>query len=440
MKRTCLFVVSFLVLGSSLVAAGSHPSLSLDQCLETALKQSPDVAAARALVDAAQANVKISHAARLPQVAAGQSYIRQTYNYTANPGTPPDVWRLFYKGQSNANAPYYYGGLNLSQTLFDFGRTKGAIETSGAELQAAGHNLRFVEDQVYYNVRSAYFTVIAAREIVQIQKAAVNDAQRHLEQAQAFHHYGTAPGIDVTREQVALANARLALRQAQEALEIDRAELATSMGVPADHAPEPVGALEPLRQPKSFSDLVSEAERNRADLLAQFDQVKAALGNILSAKGNLRPDISLSAFLDFRNFTWPLVFNWSMGQLLAQSLFAGGANRAHVHAAQAQEVAARDNVESLRLQVQQQVFTALSNLKVAKEQIANAEEADRYARENLTLAEGRYKVGVGNVIELNDAEMQATSAAVQVVATRYDYQVAGAKLDFALGRGPQQTP
>ncbi len=122
---------------------------------------------------------------------------------------------------------------------------------------------------------------------------------------------------------------------------------------------------------------------------------------------------------------------------MTQSIFAGGANRARVRAAQAQEAAARDNVESLRLQVEQQVFSALSNLKLAQEQIGNAIEADRYARENLALAEGRYKVGVGNVVELDDAQFQATNAAIAVVTARYNYQIASAKLDFVLGRGPR---
>lgn len=123
--------------------------------------------------------------------------------------------------------------------------------------------------------------------------------------------------------------------------------------------------------------------------------------------------------------------------MLAQTIFAGGANRARVRAAQAQEVAAQEDVASLRLLVDQQVFSVLSGLRLANDQIESATVAERYGRENLALAEGRYKVGVGNVVELNDAEYQATQAALQLVSARYNYEVASAKLDFALGRGPQ---
>lgn len=436
MKR--IYIIAFAILAFSSNSFGANAAaVSLDQAVQIALQKNPDAAAAQALADAARANVKIAHANYLPQIDLGLSYTRQTYNYGASPGTSPSQWALFYKGQSNANAPYYFGGLNLSQTILDFGRTKGQVEVSQAQLEAAEHNLQFVRDQIYYNVRAAYFTVIAAGDAVNIQKAAVKDAGRHLDQARAFHQFGTVPGIDVTSEQLALANARLGLQQAEESLDVDRSQLATTMGLPVDQAPEPSETLASPRKTGSLKQLLTEAEQSRQDLLAQFDQVKASMGNLLTAKAQLRPNLSLSTFLDFRNLTWPLVYNWSLGQMLAQSIFAGGANRARVRGAQAQEVAAQEDVASLRLLVDQQVFSALSGLRLAEDQINNATVADGYARENLALAEGRYKVGVGDIVELNDAEYQATQAALQLVSTRYDYQVASAKLDFVLGHGPK---
>jgi outer membrane protein len=438
MTRKVLLILLVLFKGATAcLAAGPAATLSLEQCVQIALTKSPDVAAAESLIQAARANVKVSHAGYLPQLSAGQSYSRETYNYAGTAGTPPSLWEQFYKGQSNATANYYFGGLNFSQLIADFGRTKGAVETSLAQFQAAQHNLNFVRDQVYYNVRAAYFTVIAARQAVQIQKAAVEDAQKHLNQAEAFHRYGTVPEIDVTQEDVTLANAQLALTQARSNLKVERAQLATTMGLAVDQAPEPEESAVQLAPSESFNQLLDEAERARPDLLSQLDQVNAALGNVLVAKGNLRPDISLSFFLDWRNLTWPLVYNSGLEQMLAQTIFAGGANRAHLRAAQAQERAAQYNVSSFKLQVQQQVFAAVAAVQVAQEQIANATVADRYARQNLSLAEQSYKEGVGDIIQLDDAEYQATNAAMQLVAARYNYQVASANLDFAVGRGPK---
>lgn len=437
MNRLIRLAVAAMFAVTALRAATPPRSMSLAACIRTALERSPDVAAAHSLVDSARAGVKISHAGYLPQLDVGMAYTRQSYNYWAEPGTPPFLWRQFYRGESATSAPYYYGGLNLAQTIFDFGRTKGAVEMSQAQLQAAEHNLLFVRDQVAYNVRTAYYTVIAAQKAVGIQQATLGNAKKHLDQSLAFHRNGTVPGINVTSGQLAVANAQLALRQTRETLKVDRAELATAMGIPVDQAPEPLGTLPSPGPEPAFNQLLQEADQNRADLLAQFDQVKAALGNELAARGAMRPDISLGAFLSFRNLTWPLIYNWSLGQALAQSLFSGGANTAHLRQAQAQQAAAQHDVDSLKLEVQQQVYAALSNLKVARDQIATAMVADRFARQNLALAEGRYSVGVGNIVELNDAQTQATSAALQLLAARYNYQVAKARLDFVLGRGPK---
>jgi outer membrane protein len=442
MKRIIFVTILMLLQEYTAFAAGPAPTLSLEQCVQVALTKSPDVAAAQALVQAARANVKVSHAGYLPQLNAGQSYTRETYNYAgtasaSGAGTPPRLWNQFYTGQSNASANYYFGGLNFSQEIEDFGRTKGAVRTSLAQLQATQHNLTYVRDQIYYNVRAAYYTVIAARQTVDVETAAVHDAQRRLEQAQAFHHYGTAPEIDVTQEQVTLANAQLALTQAESNLKVERAQLATTMGLPVDQAPEPAETAIQFPPPGNFNQLLAEAERNRADLLAQLDQVNAALGNVLSAKGNMRPNISLSGLLSWQNLKWPLVYNWGLTQLLGQSIFSGGANRARLHAAEAQATATQYDVSSFKLQVQQQVFAASSAVQVAQEQIANATVADRYAHENLALADQSFRVGVGDIIQLDDAEYQATGAALQLVAARYNYQVASADLDFVLGRGPK---
>ncbi len=436
--RQFLFLALLTLLAAAPAKAADSPQpLSLAQCIQEALDRSPDVAAARDLVDAAAEGVKMSHAGYLPQISTGTSYTRQTDNFGAGPGDTPVQEQLFYKGESLAPQAYYHGGLNLSQTLLDFGRRKGAVQVSQAQLQAAQHNLTLVRDQVAYNVRTAYYTEIAARETLGVEQAAFNNVQQHLGQSVEFHNNGTVPDINVTAGELAVANAKLGLRQAQENLKVSQAQLATAMGIPVEQAPEPVGTLNEMAPQPSYDELLREADQNRADLLAQLDQIRAALGNELAAKGATRPDIVLSAFFDFQNLKWPLVWNWSLGQLLAQSIFSGGANSARLRQTRAEEAAARNNLDSLRLQVQQQVFVALSNLKLAHEQIVNAQEADRFARQNLALAEGQYHVGVSNIVELNDAQTQATDAELQLVATEYDYEVAKAKLDFVLGRGPK---
>ncbi len=437
--RKSVFIL-FLSLAAGICALSAEPprQQTLAECLRIAEQQHPDLAAARGLIAEAQAQVKAARSGFLPHVDAGGSYTRQTFNYAATPGTPPRLVQLFSNGESLSNAPYYYAGLNLSQTIYDFGQTKGQVRRAEADYATAQQNLQRVHDLVYLNVRQAYYGVLAAEEILQARKDAEANQQKHLDQVQAFHEVGTRPKIDVTKQEVALASAQLDLRQAQENLDVSRAALATAMGIPINQAPEPVNTLAEVPNPGSLDTLLTEAEQKRPDVAALRDRVYAAQADIIVARSAFRPSVALSSFFNYRSLQLPLIYNWSLGSLVAQNLFEGGARHAHLAAAQAEEEVAKANLSSAVQKVQQEVFTDYADLQVAKDKIALSQKAEAEAQENLELAEGRYQSGYGNIIELTDAQFLLTDSQVQTIVARYDYQMAAASLDVAVGRTPAQ--
>lgn len=433
--------LALLATAVPLSAAGPQDSgnkaLSLEECVEIAMQHHPDLAAAEALVAQAREQVKIAHSNYLPQINMGSFYTRQTYNYAGQPGTPPFVWHLFYRGQNNSTSPYYYGGVNLNQTIYDFGRKKGVINRSTAALAATEQDYKNVRMQVYYNVRASYYTLLADRELEKVQEESLASEKKHLDQAQAFYKVGRGAKIDVTRQQVAVANAQLALNQARENMEVAHAALATAMGIPIEKAPDIQDVLAQVEPLPNRDQLLNEAIQNRPDLESLRDQIAVARANMQYAHSNLKPNFNFSSFYNFNNLVFPLVNNWSLAGLFAQNLFSGGARHAELRLSEAAHQGAEAQRDSLFLQVRQQVYTAYSDLSLATDQIDTALTADREAKENLELAEGRYRVGYGNIIELTDAQLLAASAAGQVVTSRYQYQSAAAKLDLALGRAPK---
>lgn len=438
MRKSVLILLIMLGSGICVLAAEPPRKLTLAECLQVAEQQHPDLAAARGLITEARAQVKAARSGLLPHLDTGGSYTRQSYNYAATPGTPPRLVQLFSNGEGLSNAPYYYGGLNISQTLYDFGQTKGQVRRAEADYATAQQNLQRVHDLVYLNVRQAYYGVLAAEEILQARKEAVASQQKHLDQVQAFHEVGTRPKIDVTQQGVALASAQLDLRQAEENLDVARAALATAMGIPIDQAPEPVNNLGEVRDPGSLAALLSEAEQQRPDIAGLRDRIFAAQADIIVARSAFRPNLSLASFFNYRSLQLPLIYNWSLGSIVAQSLFEGGARHAHLAAAQAEEEVAKANLTSSVQKVRQEVFTDYADLQVAKDKIALSQKAEAEAKENLELAEGRYQSGYGNIIELTDAQYLLTNTRVQTIVSRYDYQMAAASLDVAVGRTPAQ--
>jgi len=434
--KPLLLLVLGAMMGPFAGAGGPPRPMSLAECLQIAEQNHPDLATARGLIDSARAQVRIARAGYRPHMDAGADYTRATYNYAATPATSPSQFNSSYNGMSMSSAPYYYGGLLFSQLIYDFGRTHGEVERSGAELEAAQQNLKRVHDIVYLSVREAFYTVLSAEEILQARKDAVDNQIKHLEQVRSFHEVGTRPKIDVTKQEVALANSQVDYRQAQENLDVARAALATAMGIPLDHSPEPLNPGAEVPDSGNLDDLMLLAERQRPDLGSLRDQIFAAQADIIVARSYFRPNLSLGAILNYQNLKFPLVYNWQLAGLVAQNFLDGGTKQARLKAAQAEETVAHANLISFLEKIRQEVFADYSDLKVAKDKIQLNQQAVAAAKENLALAEGRYSAGYGNIIELTDAQTLVTDSEVQEIVSRFDSQTAAAHLDVAVGRTP----
>jgi outer membrane protein len=428
--------VSFtLVLATALGSAQDIP-LSLSDCYRLAEQNQPDLATAEAQVHVAEAHLKERRSAYLPHLAFGASHNQQTYNYVPQPGTSVSTANASYNGEHWNNSPYYNTSLNFTQNIYDFGLTRGSVERGRAELAQAQQNRDRIRQTTLLNVRNAYFSVLAAQALVQVRQKTVQDQSKHLEQIDAFFRVGRVPKIDLTRQEVQLANAQVDLIQAQSDLTIAQAALATAMGLPVRNTFTLVDVLGSAQVLDPVDSYLTQARQNRPDLRALREVVRAAEGDIVSAKSNFKPHLNFSSFADFQNLRFPLIWNLGFGESLLQPLLSGGYNRAFLDEMLQAKTAADSNLTSATQQVDREVYTDYSSTTVAQQQIDLATKADQEAQENLAFAEGRYSAGVGNIIELTDAELLAATASAQVVTSRYSYQLAYGRLQVAAGQDP----
>jgi len=428
-----------LIIAAPPAAAQGTPqdkALSLADCYHLAEQNQPDLATAEAEVHVAEAHLKERRSPYFPHLSFGASHNQQTYNYAGTPGISPATFASGANGEHWSNSPYYFTGLNFSQNIYDFGLTRGSVQRGKAELAQAQQNRDRVRQETLLNVRNGYFGVLAAQELVQVRQTTVQDQSKHLEQINAFFQVGRVPKIDLTRQEVQLANAQLDLVQAQSDLTVAQAALATAMGLPVKDTFTLVNVLEAAQALDQVDSYLTSAQTLRPDLRALREAIKAAQGDIVSARSNFKPRLNFSSFADFENLKFPLIWNLGFGESLVQPLLSGGFNRAFLNETEQAKSAAESNLKSAALQVDQEVYTDYANTSVAQQQIALATKADEEARENLAFAEGRYSAGVGNIIELTDAELLAATAGAQVVTARYDYQVAYGRLEVAAGKDP----
>ena len=102
--------------------------------------------------------------------------------------------------------------------------------------------------------------------------------------------------------------------------------------------------------------------------------------------------------------------------------------------AEAQVRAAKANLDNMRLQVRSVLLQVLVQVVTARESVHAAESLVKQAELQLQMATGRYRAGVGNAIELGDAQLAATTARGQMVQANFGLAMSRATLLWNLGR------
>jgi outer membrane protein len=413
--------------------------LTLDEAVATARARQPALRVARATTEAAHARAVGARAALLPQVSAVLGYQRATANFAPRPGSLPHGFTLPNDSTSFDSFNYFSGGVTLNQWLFDFGQTIGAYRAARAAAEASRVGERVSVAGVVLRVRLAFLQARAQKALLAVADEALAAQTRHLEQIDGFVQVGTRPSIDLVQARADLARAKLQRINAENGYATARAQLAQAMGlaaladfevadetlppVPGEDQPVAALAANALRERPEFAELDAQRRAEELSLRAKRGAYWPSLGLALSFN-------EAGAALD------DLAWNFGFSVSLVWPLLQGGQTWAQARAARANLAVLQAQVEGRRQQVQLEVVEARLGVRAAKEAVSAATQAQDSARERLRLAEGRYETGVGNGIELADAQSQHDSAAAQRVAAEFNLAAARAQLLFALGQAP----
>jgi outer membrane protein len=415
-------------------AAGPPASglLTLDEAINLALTHQPTLLAAHGNAASQEALVGEARAPLLPQLSVTSGYTQQTNNSFPRPqfqGSSSSSTT-----ESNRSTGNYSNALSLQQLIFDFGKTGNQLRAARENLNASRFDIDTTRQTIVLNVKVAYFGLLAARHLLEVQEETVRQSKEHLDQTQGFYQAGTRTRFDVTNAEVTLTNARLDLIKAKNAVRVGEVTLANAMGVPD----QTVGALEELLEFQKMDikedQAVNEAIAHRPDLKSVEAQRRSAEASVRSAQRGYFPVLSGNADYTYRGQNFPLTWNWDVGATLSVPIFSGLLTQSQVAQARADAIVADANVEALRQTVLLEVRQAYSNLIDAEERVKTAEVVVEQAQENLDLANGRFQAGVGTSVEQTDAQVQLTNAKTDRLQALFDYRVAAAALERAMGR------
>lgn len=426
--KTAITTIALILSIFITAPAAAEPAriLGLEEAIAAAREHQPQLAQAAAARGAAEARLAQARAALMPQVSASSFYQRATDNPQVADGYSP------YRTSNR-----FSFSVSASQLLYDGGQALYSYAAVKANARAGGQNERLALDQVVYNVRAAFFTARAARALVKVQEETLANEGKHLEQIQGFVAVGTHPEIDLAQVQADMANARLALINAQNAYATAKSQLNLAMGVegPLDYdvADDPMPAVQ--GEDQSTESLLPEAGAARPDLAALEEEIKAQESSLSAVKAAYWPKLNLStSYSKTGNDVETLPWNWAGGVTLDWSLFQGGLTRAQAAEARQNFLSLKAQRAALKQQIRLDVEQATLAIRAASTAITTADDVIVNAKKRLDLAEGRYQTGIGNIIELGDAQVALTNAEAQKVQAEYNLSSARAQLLKALGR------
>ena len=407
--------------------------LTLDEAVSIALDNAPKILASTGDYLASLQRVNQALAPLLPQLTGTGSYGRkQGISTTSGARSVNDF------GSASATA---------SQLLWDFGKQWAAKDVAKFDAEAFRAAAELQKNNIAKLVKEQYFTLLLSQRLVTVNEAALDRAEINLRSAKGFFDVGTQPKSFVTRAEVDVANARVNLIRANNAVSLARVALNAAMGVAVNTPTQVKDVLAYEHFTTDRDALLAEALRSRPDYVqikAQAEEAEALVRQtfrdffpnltgsgtygIVGVTGTPTPGSrSTSGFID----SGP---EWNVGLTLQWTIFDGGGKIARYKEAKANVDAIKARVRDTELQVWKEVEQAHIDLLAKEESIGAAGKAVESAQENYNLARGRFDAGVANIIELTDAQLALTQAQATEAQALSDYRIAIAELERALGR------
>lgn len=332
-------------------------------------------------------------------------------------------------------------GVQLSQLITDFGRTQNLVASAKlqekarqADAHASRLDIVLATDQVFY-------AVIEAQETLKVANQTVDARQKLADQVSALTGAKLKSDLDESFAQVNLSQAKLLQLDAQNNLDAAKAAFSAVLGYDTQQKytlVEDTGPLPVL--PLDSNSLIAQAIQNRPDLQSLKYSEQAAQKFSKAQHEQLLPTISALGVVGGTPVGSSQYFttNWygAVGVNVSVPIFNGFRLTAQASEAALQSKAATEQTRALRNQVVRDVRTAWLNANTAMQRVAVTTELLKQANTALDLAKTRYDLGLSSIVELSQAELQQTEAAIGNANARSQYNFAISTINFQTGVQP----
>ena len=449
---------------------------TLERAVSISLRNNRRLAVAQYDLEVANKQVSEAYGALFPEIDGFATMQRNLELPSAflpkifvDPDADPDELIAVTFGAENQ----WNAGLTVNQPLFDAGVFVG-VGTAGSFRNLARETLRGSAQGVATSTRIAYLNVLLAQEAVRVTQNSIERVRQTLEETRALNRAGLTSDYDVLRLEVQLANIEPNLRRAENEVQESRRVLAIEMGLGETASAAAFGELHqidlaqgaensednvrlltfagvPEAAGAAYAELESVALSNRTDLQQARLQRDLEEARVKYERTQLFP--SLSAF-----FSWGLqaqengALNFfgenpdqrfttlAVGVQLDVPIFSGARRWNRVEQRKIGVRQAEERIGDLRQRAANEVVTVLSNLTESRSRAEAQRQAVSQARRGFDIVTTEYLAGTLPRLEVTEAELALRQAEQNYALAIYDYLVAQAQLDLAVGVVPVVDP
>ena len=416
------FILS-LVLFLTASGYARQDTLTVNRCIEIALKNNPQIKIAESAYDVSSSNLVNTQSVLFPQVAFNSGWTRNGgYFFSGN-----SARELFYNNFST--------GFQLNQMIYDFGKTFSKVSGTSELKNSSERDLATAKQNLILNTYVAYFNYLEAARIKKVSLESLKQSEEHLAQAESFFNVGKKPQFDVIKAKTDLANSKVTLINSENNIIISKLQLENALNIKLGDDFQLQDNMDIIQDSLGIQNALDIARKNRPDLISAKYKVEANKEFVTSAWAANLPSINMTGGYNWKTFSLSqdLKNSWNFGFTLSVPIFQGFSIDAGVDLAKANLKSAEAQYDyafqTVDLDVQQQYYS----LSLAQSKIDATKSLVEQAQEALNIAEGRYKQEIGSPIEITDARVTLLSSEVQYIQALYDYQVTSVRLKKAMG-------
>ncbi len=439
MKMRHILSAAILIIGAALPAKGQETAApyTLQQCIDIGLKHNIEILQARNDIDRAGTFRRESYGEFLPSVSARGSWTRY------------DRDQIGFRGDGifTSRNSYNYN-VQAGLTLFDGMRNFNSVDQSLLNYKAAEHGFVRTREDIVFRIQQMYYNALRLKQLTRVAESNLERSRKQLERIREMNAVGSVPQADVYRQQVTVGNDELSLIEAQNNYLNALVDFQAVLGIEPDplftlagtETPERIESAEIVAyraELGTFAEMVESAIVQRADYREAQLSVESAEKGVSIASSGHYPSVTAFAQYTWNNLEladFDVYDRFFYGVSVNLPIFSnfqisGAVERSEIMLQNSEYVS-----EQLRRTISTEIMRAMNDLEMAEKNIDISASKLQSAREDQRIAQERYNLGAGTLLDLIAANANLTMAETDVVNATFNYLTAQKQMDYQLGR------